>query len=72
MEDCQECGYEAKELHTDPRNPPLDTDPCLCTACALGAFDAVADEHKEEMEYALSEIKRLEKIPGEDDRGNEP
>tara|TARA_Y100000310_G_scaffold195873_1_gene195887 strand:- start:4928 stop:5113 length:186 start_codon:yes stop_codon:yes gene_type:complete len=60
MATCSACNNKTKELHTDPRTPPLEEEPCLCRGCTLAAWEYVAEEHQENLLEARAEIKRLE------------
>ena len=53
MATCQECGVtRRRKLFEDPRDPPIDDEPCLCKDCYLAALD-------DEIEAARSRIFTL-------------
>lgn len=58
MSECVECTAKVRKLYDDPRDPPLDEDPCLCLDCLVVAL---ADEI-EEKENELTELKDLHDI----------
>jgi|HubBroStandDraft_2_1064218.scaffolds.fasta_scaffold07674_5 hypothetical protein len=39
MKNCLECERPASRLYPDPRDPPLDIEPCLCSTCSRSAVD---------------------------------
>jgi hypothetical protein len=41
---CQECERVRVVLMDDPRDPPLDTDPCLCGDCYRNAVEELVEE----------------------------
>lgn len=44
---CQNCGTaKHPKLYDDPSDSPLDTKPCMCADCAIGAHDDLVDEHE--------------------------
>lgn len=51
---CMECELENGGLHNDPRQPPLDTEPCLCFQC-LGA---ATEDRIEELKIEIEGLKR--------------
>lgn len=51
---CQECEASVRALKEDPRNPPLDTKPCLCEGC----YQTAAIEEIELCEIRIDELKR--------------
>ncbi len=50
---CQECERVRIVLKEDPRTPPLDTEPCLCTDC----YESAADDVVAELEDHIKELK---------------
>lgn len=59
---CMECN-EAKAVANDPRNPPLDEDPCLCRDCVVDALDDAIGDLEQEIEDLKKEYKRWEMPP---------
>lgn len=55
MSECAECMEKARKLFDDPRDPPLEEEPCLCLDCLL---TALADEI-EEKERELKELNEI-------------
>lgn len=62
---CIECseGEEkrVKATEVDPRNPPIAEGLCLCTSCALSAWEEVEERLEIDLGEARDEIKRLGK-----------
>lgn len=50
---CQECEQSCRVLKYDPRDPPLDDVPCVCTDC----YRNLAEEVIEELQDRISELK---------------
>lgn len=48
--ECMECGEPATRLHHDPRDPPLDTEPCICPDCRRTALEDMRDEIEAELD----------------------
>ena len=56
---CIECRKTVRELHSDPRVPPIDEYPCLCGSC----LEDAANERIEELQTELNEKNyRLESL----------
>lgn len=56
---CLMCEY-GEVKHDDPRDPPLDTEPCLCNDCAYAAYD----EAEQELQDALDNLKEERRQKG--------
>jgi hypothetical protein len=57
MAKCQDCE-EKKAKHHDPRDPPLDTEICLCTGCYDNALsDMESDLHLQTLVIAQTRDK---------------
>lgn len=52
------CEDGAEATHEDPKDPPLDTDKCLCRDCYICHLD-------EALEEAQEELDRLQKMKDE-------
>ena len=50
---CQECDAKVKSLKDDPRDPPLDSEPCLCNDC----YRIAAEDIIEELQNRIAELK---------------
>jgi len=50
---CQECERIRIVLREDPRDPPLDTEPCLCNDC----YEIAANDVITELEERIAELK---------------
>lgn len=61
---CQACGTaKHTKLYDDPSDPPIDTKPCMCADCAIGAHEDIADENER---LARDHLEEAEKIRRED------
>lgn len=54
---CQNCEESVRKLVRDPRDPPLDTGPCLCKECYEIAAQDVIDELEGRIEDLRSTLK---------------
>lgn len=63
---CQECEDEVEVLREDPRDPPLDTERCLCIDCYQVAVEDVIADAEDIIEELQDHIVNLKAIPRED------
>lgn len=56
---CLECG-ENRATHTDPRCPPLDTEPCVCLDCLQWICEDLMDEAEDETGYWRDELAKVQ------------
>ena len=60
---CEECNSIEQTLYEDPRNPPLDEEPCLCNDCYINAVNDRIDELESELESLRSSKRLLHRGP---------
>lgn len=63
---CLECDERAAktQLRVDPRDPPLDTKPCLCVPCYIAALEYMVEEliqYAKELQYMADTEKKAQR-----------
>lgn len=57
---CQECkAKRLPRLHEDPRDPPIDDEPCLCDDCFRMAAEERIEEHRNSIADLEQRVRRL-------------
>lgn len=60
MKTCADCGDKKPgKFHTDPRDPPLEEDECLCHDCCISATMEVIDGMEENLAEHKADLKKL-------------
>lgn len=54
---CIECSSMNEKLYPDLREPPLDTDNCLCSDCCVVACETHIEILEEEIDLVKEQIK---------------
>ena len=64
MATCSECcktGVKRKHLYTDPRDPPLEEEPCLCSSCIIWVSEDLAEELRAQADSLERDVAALKK-----------
>lgn len=56
---CEDCGEDVVVEFSDPREPPLDEEVCLCRDCAINAFSEAIDDAEQHLLILRHEALRL-------------